>query len=171
MVAAALAVRLAVIPFLYRELAGSLSAEHWAFGRVARSLVAGHGFGNVFADTGPTAVVSPVYVYLLAGVFRLFGTYTPASIVAALGLNSLFSALTCIPVFLLARRCFNGRAAKWAGWGWAFRRMDLLRRDWAWSTCLVTLLLAMLFLVVAGAGGVRGGVGLAGLWRAWRLRH
>ena len=147
MVIAALAVRLAVIPFLYHEWLDPFVLEHWAFGRVARSLVAGHGFGNVFADTGPTAVVSPVYAYLLAGVFRLLGTYTPASIVAALALNSLFSALTCIPVFLLARRCFNGRAAKWAGWGWAFSPYGIYYgADWAWSTCLVTLLLAVLFL-------------------------
>jgi len=52
MVAAALAVRLAVIPFLYRDWLDPFVLEHWAFGRVARSLVAGHGFGNVFADTG-----------------------------------------------------------------------------------------------------------------------
>jgi hypothetical protein len=147
MVLAALSVRLAVIPFLYRDWLDPFVLEHWAFGRVARSLVAGHGFGNVFADTGPTAVVAPVYAYLLAGVFHWFGTYTPASIVAALALNSLFSALTCIPVFLLARRCFNGRVAKWAGWGWAFSPYGIYYgADWAWSTCLVTLLLAVLFL-------------------------
>ena len=192
MVAAALAVRLAVIPFLYRDWLDPFVLEHWAFGRVARSLVAGHGFGNVFADTGPTAVVSPVYAYLLAGVFRLLGTYTPASIVTALALNSLFSALTCIPVFLLARRCFNPRAAKWAGWGWAFSPYGIYYgADWAWSTCLVTLLLAVLFLwalrleesgsVWAWLGfGALGGaaaltepvvlsvVPLLGLWTCWR---
>ena len=147
MVIAGLAVRLAVIPFLYRDWLDPFVLEHWAFGRVARSLVDGHGFGNVFADTGPTAVVSPVYAYLLAGVFRLLGTYTPASIVTALALNSLFSALTCIPVFLLARRCFNLRTAKWAAWGWAFSPYGIYYgADWAWSTCLVTLLLAILFL-------------------------
>lgn len=147
MVAVALAVRLAVIPFVYRDWLDPFVLEHWAFGRVARSLVAGHSFGNVFADTGPTAVVAPVYAYLLAGVFRVFGTYTPVSILAALALNSLFSALTCIPVFFVARRCFNARAAKWAGWGWAFSPYGIYYgADWAWSTCLVTLLLAVLFL-------------------------
>jgi len=192
MVAAALVVRLAVIPFLYRDWLDPFVLEHWAFGRVARSLVAGHGFGNVFADTGPTAVVSPVYAYLLAGVFRLLGTYTPASIVAALALNSVFSALTCIPVFLLARRCFSLRAAKWAGWGWAFSPYGIYYgADWAWSTCLVTLLLAILFLwalrleesgrVWDWVGfGALGGVAaltepvvlsvvpLLGLWTCWR---
>jgi len=143
----ALLVRLAVVPFLYRDWLDPFVLEHWAFGRVARSLATGYGFGNVFADTGPTAVIPPVYAYLLAGLFRLFGTYTPASIVAALALNSLFSALTCIPVFLLARRCLSQRAAKWAGWGWALSPYGIYYgADWAWSTCLVTLLLALLFL-------------------------
>ncbi len=147
MVITALAVRLAMIPFFYRDWLDPFVLEHWAFGRVARSLVAGRGFGNVFADTGATAVVAPVYTYLLVGVFWLFGTYTPASIVAALALNSIFSALTCIPVFLLARRCFNARAAKWAGWGWAFSPYGIYYgADWAWSTRLVTLILAVLFL-------------------------
>ncbi len=192
MVAAALAARLAVIPFLYRDWLDPFVLEHWAFGRVARSLVAGHGFGNVFADTGPTAVVSPVYAYVLAGVFRLLGTYTPASIVAALALNSLFSALTCIPVFLLARRCFGMRAAKWAGWGWAFSPYGIYYgADWAWSTCLVTLLLAVLFfwaLALEESGGLSEWLGfgalggfaaltepvvlsvvpLLGLWTCWR---
>ena len=192
MVAAALAVRLAVIPFLYRDWLDPFVLEHWAFGRVARSLVAGHGFGNVFADTGPTAVVSPVYAYLLAGVFRLLGTYTPASIVTALALNSLFSALTCIPVFLLARRCFNPRAAKWAGWGGAVAPYGIYYgAAWAWATCLVTLLLAVLFLWALrleesgrwrdwlGFGALGGAaaltepvvlsvVPLLGLWTCWR---
>src|SRR5260370_24772859 len=99
MVGAGLAVRLAVIPFLYRDWLDPFLLEHWAFGRVARSLVARHGFGNVFADTGPTAVVSPVYVYLLAGVLRLMWTDTAASIFWRLALNRGFSALSCIPLF------------------------------------------------------------------------
>jgi len=148
MVAAALLVRLAVIPFLYREWLDPFLIEHWAFGRVARSLVTGHGFGNVFADTGPTAVLSPVYAYLLAGIFWLFGPHTPASVITALAINSLFSALTCIPVFLLARRCFGDRVAKWAGWLWAFSPYGIYYgADWAWSTCLLTLLLCCLFLM------------------------
>jgi 4-amino-4-deoxy-L-arabinose transferase-like glycosyltransferase len=148
MVAAALVARLAVIPFLYREWLDPFVVEHWAFGRVARSLVTGHGFGNVFADTGPTAVLSPVYAYLLAGIFRLLGPNTPASVVTALAINSLFSALTCIPVFLLARRCFGDRVAKWAGWLWAFSPYGVYYgADWAWSTCLLTFLLCCLFLI------------------------
>ncbi len=147
MVLVALAVRLAVIPFLYHDWADPFVLDHWAFGLVARSIATGHGFGNVFAQTGPTAVLAPIYAYFLAGIFRIFGPETTPSIIAALVLNSVFSALTCIPVFLLARQAFGDRVAKWAGWGWALSPYGVYYgSDWAWSTCLLTLELACLFL-------------------------
>ncbi len=147
MVLVALAVRLAVIPFLYHEWMDPFVLEHWAFGRIARSIASGHGFGSPFADTGLSALLPPVYSYLLAGIFKIFGIETKASVIAALSLNSLFSALTCVPVFLLARRAFGERVAKWAGWGWAFSPYGVYYgADWAWSTCLVTLELCWLFL-------------------------
>jgi 4-amino-4-deoxy-L-arabinose transferase-like glycosyltransferase len=147
MAAVALVVRLAVIPFVYGDWMDPFVLQHWAFGLVARSIVLGHGFGNVFAETGPTAVLPPVYTYLLAGIFKIFGIETKASVLVALALNSLFSALTCVPVFLLAKQALGPRVAKWAGWGWAFSPYGVYYgADWAWSTCLVTLELACLFL-------------------------
>jgi 4-amino-4-deoxy-L-arabinose transferase-like glycosyltransferase len=122
--------------------------EHWAFGLIARSIASGHGFGSPFADTGLSALLPPVYCYLLAAIFKVFGIETRASVLAALSLNSLFSALTCIPVFLLARRAFGQRVARWAGWGWAFSPYGVYYgADWAWSTCLVALELSCLFLM------------------------
>lgn len=146
MVVVALAARLAVIPFVYRDWLDPFVLEHWAFGLIARSIASGHGFGSPFAETGASALLPPVYSYLLAGIFKIFGIETKASVLAALSLNSLFSALTCIPVFLLARHAFGDRVAKWAGWGWAFSPYGVYYgADWAWSTCLVTLELAWLF--------------------------
>ncbi len=148
MVLVALVVRLAVIPFTYHEWMDPFVLEHWAFGLIARSIASGHGFGSPFADTGLSALLPPVYSYLLAGIFKVFGIETRASVLAALSLNSLFSALTCIPVFLLARQAFGERVAKWAGWGWAFSPYGVYYgADWAWSTCLVTLELCCLFLM------------------------
>src|SRR4029077_12211180 len=147
MVLVALAVRLAVIPFTYHEWMDPFVLNHWAFGLIARSIASGHGFGSPFAETGSSALLPPVYTYLLAGIFKVFGIETRTSVLAALSLNSLFSALTCIPVFLLARQAFGERVAKWAGWGWAFSPYGVYYgADWAWSTCLVTLELACLFL-------------------------
>jgi len=147
MAVVALAVRLAVISFVYTDWTDPFVLGHWAFGLVARSLVTGHGFGNVFAQTGPTAVLPPVYAYLVAGIFKVFGIETKAAVIAVLSLNSVFSALTCVPVFLIARQAFGDRVAKWAGWGWAFSPYGIYYgADWAWSTCLVTLELTWLFL-------------------------
>jgi len=147
MVLAALAVRLAVIPFVYHDWMDPFVLEHWAFGRIARSIASGHGFGSPFADTGLSALLPPVYSYLLAGLFKIFGIETRASVLGALSLNSFFSAFTGVPVFLLARQAFGQRVAKWAGWGWAFSPYGIYYgADWAWSTCLVALELCCLFL-------------------------
>lgn len=147
MVVIAIAIRLAVIPFLYHEWMDPFVLEHWAFGRIARSIASGHGFSSPLADTGPSALLPPVYAYIVAGIFKIFGIETRSSIIATLSLNSAFSALTCVPVFLLAKQAFGDRAARWAGWGWAFSPYGIYYgADWAWSTCLVTLELCWLFL-------------------------
>jgi 4-amino-4-deoxy-L-arabinose transferase-like glycosyltransferase len=60
----------------------------------------------------------------------------------------LFSALTCIPVFLMARDSFGEKTAVWAGWSWAlFPYAIYLSAEWIWETCLTTLLLSLLFLI------------------------
>jgi 4-amino-4-deoxy-L-arabinose transferase-like glycosyltransferase len=142
----ALLVRLAVVPFVYRDWMDPFVLQHWAFGLIARSIASGHGFGSPFADTGASALLPPVYSYLLAGIFKVFGIETRSSVLAALSLNSLFSALTCIPVYMLAKQALGEPVAKWAGWGWAFSPYGIYYgADWAWSTCLVTLELACLF--------------------------
>src|SRR5260370_26139574 len=92
-------------------------------------------------------MMTPVYPSLLAGVFRMFGIYTKASALAILSLDSLFSALTCIPVFLIAQRSFGGRTALWAGWVWAFFPYAIyFSADFIWVTTLATLMPALLFL-------------------------
>ena len=143
----ALVIRLAIIPFLYDEWMDPFVLEHWAFGRIARSILQGHGYGSPFADTGTSALLPPVYTYVLAAVFKVFGLYTKTSIIAAASLNSLISALTCIPVYFIARKCFGDRVARWSAWGWAFSPYGIyFSADWLWSTCLFTLLLALVFL-------------------------
>ena len=146
MVVVALVVRLAIIPFLYTDWTDPFVLEHWAFGLIARSIASGHGFGSPFAPTGVSALLPPVYSYLLAGIFKVFGIETKAAVIAALSLNSLFSALTCVPVYLISQKAFGERAAKWAGWGMGLLALrHLLQRGLGLSTPLVTLELASLF--------------------------
>src|SRR5579859_5997274 len=105
-VVVAFALRLLAIHFLYRVTWNDFS-DHLLFGfetgRIASSLASGRGFANpLFVETGPTAWTTPVYPYLLAAIFNLFGIYTKTSAFAILSLNALFSALVCLPLFFMA---------------------------------------------------------------------
>ncbi len=52
----------------------------WEYGNIAEALVQGKGFSNAFTpESGPTAWMPPLFVFLLAGVFQLFGIKTIAS--------------------------------------------------------------------------------------------
>jgi 4-amino-4-deoxy-L-arabinose transferase-like glycosyltransferase len=89
--------------------------DHFLFayetGRVARSLAEGRGFSSPFPmPSGPTALLPPGYPMVLAGIFTIFGVYTPSSAAAALILNCLFAALTSIPLFMLGAELFHPAA-------------------------------------------------------------
>lgn len=156
MVGVALALRLVTMAYVYPlQLVPDRGGEHWPFGyetgKIAASIAEGHGFSNpLFAPTGPTAWMTPVYPYFMAGVFKVFGVYSTASALVMLTFNALTSALTCLPIFFFARRSFGAplgeRAGEWAGWIWAlFPYAIYWPVDRIWDTWLATLLLAILF--------------------------
>jgi 4-amino-4-deoxy-L-arabinose transferase-like glycosyltransferase len=119
----------------------------WEMGRIGRSLAQGQGFSNPFSETtGPTAWEPPLYPFLIGAVFKSFGVYTHASALVLLTINSLFSALTCIPIFLIAKRCFDQKLAIWTAWLWAVMPPVMYWcTRWVWETSLAALLLAILF--------------------------
>jgi len=119
----------------------------WEMGRIGRSLAQGQGFSNPFnGSTGPTAWEPPLYPFLIAGVFKIFGIYTHASALVLLSINSFFSALTCVPIFLTARRCFGEKIAIWSAWLWAVLPPVMYWcTRWVWETSLAALLLALIF--------------------------
>lgn len=164
MVGVALALRLATMAYVYPlQLVPDRGGGHWPFGyetgQIAASIAEGHGFSSpLFAPTGPTAWMTPVYPYIVAGVFKLFGVFSTASALVVLTFNALTSALTCLPIFFFARRSFSAplsersgertgeRAAEWAGWIWAvFPYAVYWPVARIWDTWLATLLLAILF--------------------------
>jgi len=116
-------------------------------GRIGESLASGHGFSNPFGPpTGPTAWEPPLYPFLIAGVFQIFGIYTKAAAFVLLSLNSVFSALTCIPIFKIARRVFSEKVAVGSAWAWALLPNVMFWSTRAiWETTLAALLLATLF--------------------------
>src|SRR5205809_2954086 len=99
----ALLIRLLIIPFSFGELMKpekdllthpdiSRSGPEWAhrpfgweIGSIAQSIALGRGFASPYVvSTGPTALLPPLYPYLLAATFRLFGVYSARSDIAIL---------------------------------------------------------------------------------------
>jgi len=134
----------------------------WEMGSIAASLASGHGFSNQFGvPTGPTAWEPPLYPYLTAGVFLLFGIYSKASAFVLLVLNSVFSALTCIPIFRIARRMFSEKVAIGSAWAWALLPNVMFWCTRAvWETSLSALLLALVIWLTLTLEEREG-------WRPW----
>ena len=125
---------LAVLPFLQES------------GNIAASLASGHGFSSPFRiDTGPTAWMPPVYPWILAEIFRVFGVRTYDSFLAAVTLNILCSAFTCIPIYFTGRRIGGLGVASIATWLWAFFPNAILNTfESMWEASLAALLAAII---------------------------
>jgi len=138
-------------------------------GRVGRSIALGQGFSNPYGgNTGPTAWEPPLYPYLIGGVFKVFGIYTYASAWVLLSINSLFSAFTTLPVFLIAHRTFGPRVAIWSARAWALNPyVWYWSVHWIWDTTFTPLILALIFLLSLEMASVemeqRSG------WAGWAL--
>jgi 4-amino-4-deoxy-L-arabinose transferase-like glycosyltransferase len=115
-------------------------------GHIAYSIASGKGFSSPFQrDSGPTAWLAPVYPYLLAGIFKLFGIYTLHSFFAALSLNILFSSGACAPIFYAGKRIAGIGVGSAAAWLWAiFPNAVIIPFEWIWDTSLSALLVATL---------------------------
>jgi 4-amino-4-deoxy-L-arabinose transferase-like glycosyltransferase len=133
-------------------------------GRVGRSIALGQGFSSPYeGNTGPTAWEPPLYPYLIGGVFKIFGVYTYASAWVLLSINSLFAALTTIPVYLIAHRSFGPRVALWSARTWALNPyVWYWSIHWIWDTTFTPLVLALIFLVALEMEHWPG-------WRGWAL--
>jgi 4-amino-4-deoxy-L-arabinose transferase-like glycosyltransferase len=145
----AFALRLVVI--LAPNFENLMDGDHrhaWEQGNVAEALLAGRGFGSALASNQTSAIMPPVFPLIVAFFYKFFGVHTAASIFAVHAFDCLLSALACIPVFLLARRSFGERAARWAAWGWAFSPYGIyFAAAWAWSTHLLLLCLCWLLVL------------------------
>src|SRR6202047_835365 len=92
----------------------------WEMGRLARSIAMGQGFSSpTDVPTGPSAWAPPVYPYILAGVFKLFGIYSNLSAWVILTLNSIFSALTCLTLYRIGEKIYGVAVARATAWTWA----------------------------------------------------
>ncbi|MGA9888281.1 MAG: hypothetical protein WBQ31_12355, partial [Candidatus Acidiferrales bacterium] len=151
-------------------------------GNIAFSIALGKGFGSPYwQETGPTAWLTPVYPYMVAGAYRLFGIHTPHAFFAMVLLNILFSAATCVPIFHVGKRVGGVGVASIAAWLWAvFPNAWIIPYEWIWDTSLSALLMVTILwatLRLADGDGARAAVRdfdrdgsnayESRYWRAW----
>lgn len=148
---------LGVIPFTFEP------------GNIAASIARGQGFSSPLrVPTGPTAWMTPVYPLLLAAVFRYLGIYTFRSFVAAVLLNIVFAALTCVPIYYAGERMGGAGRGAGAAWLWAiFPNAILIPFESMWDACLSALLAATILwatLALAESRGARDWCAYGLLW-------
>ncbi len=148
--AAAFLLRLAALYFFWHRASPAAFTGPFGYeeGCVAKSIALGQGFSSPLplVQTGPTAWTAPIYPYLLAGIFKVWGIYSFRSHVAAQALNCLFVALTAIPIFAIGKRAFGLGTAVAASWLWVIlpSAVHIPNAD-VWDTSLSALLLVSLF--------------------------
>jgi 4-amino-4-deoxy-L-arabinose transferase-like glycosyltransferase len=170
----ALLIRVIVVAFVIHKVSSNtlnyndFGWESWEMGWTARSIFLGHGFSSPFLPTtGPTALVPPLYPYLLAGAFRFFGLNTARAALAVLSFNSLCSSLTCIPLYYLTRHTLHARAARIAAIAWAIYPFAIyFAADRVWDYALTSLLFTCCLLVAQRLHryGARGWMGFGLLY-------
>jgi hypothetical protein len=104
----------------------------------------------------------------MAAVYETFGIYTKLSAFVLLSINSLFSALTCIPIFYIARRSFEWKVAKWSAWSWSLVPYAMYWAvKWIWETSITIFVLTALVLLtmrLAEGQRLREWIGWGALW-------
>lgn len=200
-VVAAFAVRVAYLCYSMRHFQQPSVRDDLQFGAelgsVAASIASGHGFGSPMrlVPSGPTAIFAPLYPYLLASIFKLFGNFSYTSSLVIRTIQCAFSAFACWPIYVIGKKAFGRPAGIAAAWTWVFLPGAVyFAVDWVWDSSLVALWMALL---VAATFQLRGsdrtdwwmgygalwGIGaminpsllsvlpFLALWAVWPLRH
>lgn len=117
--------------------------EYNEFARIAWAMVSGYGYSSPWANTplAPTAVEPPVYSFLLAGIFKLAGTYTYISLWIGIGLNAVLSAITGVLILRIGKRDFGTPVGILAAWVWSCWLYEAAVAIRLWESSLAALLL------------------------------
>ena len=144
----------------------------YELGRVARSIAAGKGFSSPLrlVDTGPTAWFTPIYPYLVAAIFKMWGIFSDQSRLIIEAMNCAFAALTVIPIYGIAQRTFRKNIAVGAAWTWVFLPTAMIFPiTWIWDTALAALFLALIFWATLAMREARAVLPWAGYGALWAI--
>jgi hypothetical protein len=119
-------------------------------GWIAYNLVEGDGF-TVGGPGGTVyyAWMAPLFPFLVALIFGIFGSYTVSSAVAVLVMQSIISSLVVVPLYLIAEEIFNRRVAITVAILWALHPGSIsFAAETIWSSSLTALGLTTAFWLV-----------------------
>lgn len=148
----ALVLRLAAIPVGLREVRARGLDAYDEYGGIAKNIVEGRGFSyNWYTDVHPTSIHAPVYAYMLAGLFSVFGQGGGGAIAVIL-LNIALSILFLYLIFRSAEGLFGSLAGYISVAIFAFYPVQIY-----YSTSVLPTILyeAMLFLCILLAWKLR----------------
>jgi 4-amino-4-deoxy-L-arabinose transferase-like glycosyltransferase len=142
----------------------------YELGAVASSIAAGRGFSSPLrmVHTGATVWFTPIFPYLVAGIFKIWGIYSDMSRIIIQTLNCAFAALTIIPIYSIGKRTFGEGAAAGAAWTWVFLPTALFFPIiWIWDTSMIAFFFALIFwatLAMREKHGLLSWSGYGALW-------
>jgi len=87
----------------------------WEYEAIAKNLVNGYGFKNIYLNTTYYSCTTPLYPAICAIVYKLAGINHDAMVI----LQIIISSLICIPLYELGRRIAGSRVGLLAGWMYA----------------------------------------------------
>ena len=87
---------------------------------IAAALASGLGFSSPYANTpiAPTAQQPPLYPFLLAAIFKIFGIYTTQSAWTIVLLHILAGSLTAVLIYWVGKLHFGQTVGVVAAWIW-----------------------------------------------------
>jgi 4-amino-4-deoxy-L-arabinose transferase-like glycosyltransferase len=138
---------LARLRVLYQLLPTDVGRSFYSYNepsRIAWAVVSGFGYSSPWPNSplAPTAQQPPVYPLLLAGIFRLAGSYSYLSLWIAAGLNAVFSAFTAVVILQIGKRLFGTATGILAAWVWSCWLYEAVVAIRLWESSLSALLLA-----------------------------
>jgi len=139
-------------------------------GAIAAAIASGRGFSSPLPSipSGPTAWLSPIYPYLLAGIFKLFGIFSYKSSLTIRTIDMAFSAFVCWPVYAIGTRSFGKTVGTASAWFWAILPDGIFYSViWVWDTALAALCMTLLFaatLQIRGRSKLSWWIGYGALW-------
>jgi hypothetical protein len=128
--------------------------DNWQFGyeigQIGQSLADGHGFTmrSWVARYSPTAKFPPVYVYLVGGVFKIFGVYSKTSAVVLFSFQSICAAFTAVFLTALGNRLLGWKSGVIAGLLWAFYPSSLFYSVVRVWYCELAVMLLLLLIII-----------------------